>query len=75
MQKKFAPSLLISRLHACLAGIPLAGALPVFGGSGRDPWLKEVLLESGAIPMSTAESDPLNHWGAVNLPDRDVASV
>jgi len=36
MQKKCAPSLLISRFNGCLAGIPLAGALAVFGGTVGD---------------------------------------
>jgi hypothetical protein len=39
MQKKCAPALLIPRFHACMAGIPAAGAPPFVGGSGRDPWL------------------------------------
>lgn len=74
MQKEYASSLPIARFHACVCGSHLAGGPPIIGKSGCELWLKEVLLECGAIPIS-AGPGLLNDRGTVNLLDRDAAFV
>jgi VWFA-related protein len=56
MQKKCAPALLIPQFHACMAGIPVAGAPPFVGGSGRVPWLIAAKRGEVGIQIGSAQS-------------------
>jgi hypothetical protein len=75
MQKKYAPSFPISRFHSYAPRSPLGGTRPDFSGAGSERRLKEVLVERAAIPTPAVAPNRLNHRGAVNLLDRNAASV
>ena len=57
MQKKCAPSLLISRSHACGDGIPRARAPSFVVGSGHDPW--PIAGKRGEVGIQTGSAKSL----------------